>query len=39
MILEAPPQLTNFNLDIIWVIIGVGFLIYVGWMIYMAIGD
>ena len=37
MMFEISEQATSFNLDIIWVLIGVGFLCYVGWMIWMAI--
>jgi hypothetical protein len=37
MIFEVPAQAKNFNLDLVWILIGVGFLCYVGWMIWMAI--
>lgn len=36
MIFAIPEEVSSFNLDAVWVIIGIGFLIYVFWMLYMA---
>jgi len=33
----AAESAPSFSLDAIWIIIGVGFLCYIGWMIWMAI--
>jgi hypothetical protein len=39
MIFALPEQAQNFNLDAVWVIIGVAFLCYVIWMIWMSISN